>query len=122
MSEYTLPDLEFRCPDCPLCGNETNSVDDWFDCEWCNLTWDKRGTHGQRQDPQRPQCTAECAPHDEKSPSGGFRWPFLAGNRYRCALDADHVEQEIPHRGMRIDKPDLGHDTHEWPSVAPVTT
>lgn len=115
MSAPKLPDLEFQPPDCPLCGEETNPVDDCFDCESCNLSWDRHGERGERMDPQLPQCLAECTPYDGKLPNGGLRYSFLAGNRYACVLDAGHVgEDDQPHRGVRIDESDLEHDTHVW--------
>jgi hypothetical protein len=117
MAAPILPDLEFRCPDCPLCGVETNSADGAFDCEGCNLTWSLDGTSGERMDPHRPQCLAECMPHEAKHADGSFRYPSLAGRRYACALDADHADTPAPspHRGVRVDAVDDYYVyTHEW--------
>lgn len=117
-----LPELEFRAPDCPLCGMETNPDDGAFDCESCNLTWESDGRHGQRLDPQSPQCLGQCRPHDEMIGDETPRWPTLYGRVYTCVLDADHPDhtdpkshQQTPHRGVRTDTQDPDYvDTHVW--------
>jgi hypothetical protein len=121
MAEPRLPELEFRAPDCPLCGTETNPNDGAFDCESCNLTWESDGRNGRREDPSRPRCAATCMPHEEKLPDGTPRWKSLAGRRYECALDADHGDhidhqskQRIPHRGVYFIGGLNYPDTHEW--------
>lgn len=111
-TEPTLPDLEFRAPDCPLCGLETNPVDGSYDCESCNLTWSSDGRHGERMDLSVPRCTATCMPHEEKLPDGSPRWKTLAGRVYACVLDADHSEIGIPHRGVVTNGNYF--DTHHW--------
>ena len=119
-----LPDLVFRAPDCPLCGMETNPVDGAFDCESCNLTWSSDDRTGQRQDPQLPQCLAQCRPHDELASDGTPRWASLHGRAYTCVLDAGHGEridprshQPVPHRGV-CPVESWGYvDTHVWEVV-----
>lgn len=116
-----LPELEFRSPDCPLCGMETNPNDGAFDCESCNLTWGSDGTHGERMDPSAPRCTATCMPHEEKMADGAPRWKHLAGREYACVLDAGHGDridprshQKVPHRGVSYIEAWGYSDTHEW--------
>lgn len=113
-----IPDLEFRAPDCPMCGAETDAVDHAFDCEGCNLTWGSDGRHGERMDPCLPKCEAQIMPHEEKTPTGSLRWPTLAGRTYECVLDATHVEGDVPHRGVHINGRDEYYvDTHLWDVV-----
>lgn len=120
-----LPDLEFRAPDCPLCGMETNPVDGAFDCESCNLTWSSDGQSGQRQLPELPQRLAQCRPHDELLHAETPRWPTLYGRVHTCVLEAGHgahidpqSHQAVPHRGVRTDTQDPDYIvTHVWEVV-----
>lgn len=51
-------DLEFRCPDCPLCSKETDSDGDGFTCYGCRASWDRDGTRGSWDDPTELACVA----------------------------------------------------------------
>ena len=39
-------DLEFRCPDCPMCDKETDTDGDSFVCYGCEAAWAMDGTRG----------------------------------------------------------------------------
>lgn len=108
-----IPDLEFRCPDCPLCDAETSAMDGCFDCESCGMSWRLDGTHGYRMNEDTPQCTAEISPWEDRVENAEY--PILWDLRYRCLLEAGHdvAPNDVPHRGARIDRADAC-DTHEW--------
>lgn len=89
-----MPALEFICPYCPFCGEETVSNDDYFDCEKCGLTWESNGSFLERIDNQ-PQCLAEKGPCVDLP---GYE-PIA---QYRCVLGEGH---ENLHCGYRIDQP-----------------
>lgn len=44
----TIPDLEFRNPDCPRCHQEVAGDGDSWWCEHCGITWSHDGTGGQQ--------------------------------------------------------------------------
>jgi hypothetical protein len=52
------PDLEFRCPDCPLCDKETDTDGDSFVCYPCEASWSMDGTRGSWNDPTELACSA----------------------------------------------------------------
>jgi hypothetical protein len=107
MSTPAIPDLEFSCPPCALCGEETNYEDGYFDCGNCQLSWPKEGRDGFRANHEIPQCLTE------RSPFTHYEDVVIRKRRYCCLLDAEHP---LPHRGVRIDDLD-GYDTHEWSDV-----
>lgn len=108
-----LPDLEFRCPDCPFCGDEVNSEDGDFYCEKCNVAWTDKGENGERTSTDLPQCSAERSPWENEE-----KYLTLRPLRYRCVLDEGH---KPPHRGYRIDDTDNMIDAHVWKDTAAVS-
>lgn len=78
------PPLELRCPDCSICGQETNpSPDRTFDCETCKVSWSYTGNgpdigDGEWNDPDAPRCA---------STTTSTWWP--EGSSARCLLSAD---------------------------------
>jgi len=77
------PPLEYRAPDCALCGNEVVHDGDGFCCEQCCAWWDSHGD-GQWDDPDAEQCGATVQPLadmvDEEART----------RTYRCALEVGH--------------------------------
>lgn len=107
-----MPELEFRCPSCPFCDEDTIAEDKCFDCRSCGISWDSDGKFIQRIDEYEcPQCTAKVTPFAVRS---GCQ--VIAHYKYRCAMNEDHATE---HRGYRIDPPPgedrwSGGDTHTW--------
>jgi hypothetical protein len=52
------PDLEFRCPDCPMCDKETGTDGDSFVCEGCEAHWSMDGRRGEWFDATETGCPA----------------------------------------------------------------
>lgn len=91
------PPLEARCPDCSVCGEETNYVDASFDCENCNCSWSESGVSydsGEWLDPEVDQCAETVQPYLDNT------WIKDDDERkqksYRCVRDADHVDSTRP--------------------------
>jgi hypothetical protein len=96
-----VPDLEFPPPDCAFCGTETDTVDDYFDCPICQLSWDHNGRFVGPINEDKPRCGVEVKPWADKP---GYE--AIAEHVYRCVLDEGHAEDDNPrmtHRGYRVD-------------------
>lgn len=103
MTRMPVPPLQWRNPDCPICGHEVaNSDVNVFECRTCKVLWDALG-NGEHQDPEIRQCYAEKQPFIGKGPG-------IEGNVYRCVCDLGH--KGVWHVGIRIDgeKPDPTND------------
>jgi len=42
-----VPDLLFEYPRCPICGHEANNDGDSWDCDKCEIVWDRNGERGE---------------------------------------------------------------------------
>lgn len=50
-------ELYYRCPDCAICGKETDADGDSFRCYACRCHWSMRGgDDGEWDDPSEPIC------------------------------------------------------------------
>lgn len=92
-----VPPLEWRPPECPLCGAETDPDGDAFVCHSCSMVWPL--TAGEPGDPIEddvPQCRVMVAP---------FTMASIADQWFRCVLDVDHREDgNEEHIGVRSDR------------------
>ncbi len=92
------PPLEARCPDCSICGKETDYSDEQFVCEQCECYWpaDNRAydDRGEWNDPEAKQCAERVQPWLDNT------WvtdPEHKREVVRCLLDASHTEHDVPH-------------------------
>lgn len=113
MNPIPIPDLEFRPPDCPLCGDETESADEGFCCSNCILYWSADGTRGERGDDVE-ECGNERRPYANQA-----RYQSIRGALFHCVLGTGH--KGLCH-GVRVDIPDRLDETHCWDPAAPVAT
>lgn len=72
------PPLEARCPDCSMCGAETEYYDEGFNCGPCAASWPDQHPDepGAWDDPDADQCRWTAKGH--------------ANTEYRCLLGTDH--------------------------------
>jgi len=91
------PLLEYRCPDCSICGKETSYEDESFTCEDCNCSWPERNAYdfpGEWNDPEAQQCGETIRPYLTNT------WIKADDIRkhlaFRCERDADHVDSASP--------------------------
>jgi hypothetical protein len=100
MSRPLPPPLEVRCPDCPICGTETDaSPDNTFDCQDCGCSWPRdqsNGGHptddpGEWNDPDADRCPATTT----------STW-WAEGVYAHCLLTAGHGRM---HYGAHSDDP-----------------
>lgn len=100
----TIPPPGYRCPDCRLCGRETDNADGELICIHCRVGWSNSDywRPGYRLDDE-PQCAAETSPYPDQ--------PTVAHYRYRCVLNDGH---EGNHAGGRVDLPGA-ESVYEWP-------
>lgn len=80
------PDVEFTCPDCGICGEETCTADDGgYYCEDCGAYFDDRGRFSGWEDDTAAQCEARAAcvidPPDSR----------ILPRPKRCLLAAGHT-------------------------------
>lgn len=85
------PPLAPRCPDCSICGAETNYVDESFECDNCGCYWPDSGAAydepGEWHWPDR-QCDADIQPFVDNQfvdPTAPYKY-----RTYRCLLGQDH--------------------------------
>lgn len=79
-----VPDVEFTCPPCPICGRELASDGDALVCHKCEASWSSNGTGGTWADPDAPRCLAKRTIGDDVD---------------QCILARDHdVDAETSHR------------------------
>ena len=108
-----FPPLDFRCPYCPLCDQETYSEDECFCCDRCGGTWPTSHSEpGEPIETEADQCDAEVQPW-----AGNTEYPNIADHRYRCVLDAGHEAKQ--HAGLRSDRViehhwSVGPDVFRW--------
>lgn len=105
-------DLEFRCPDCPVCMKETNCDGDSFRCDHCAATWDRDGTRGEWDEPNVAQCVSVIKrwEHAELSPDH----EMIRHAADRCILsDGHHTADGTKHRDDSI---------NEWTDESPYLT
>lgn len=86
------PSLEFHAPDCPICGQETNPVDDFFDCESCECSWDRRGDFHEWDDPMASQCEATIQPYVDNEYVVDTPSKYKV---FRCVLNGGHYEEGV---------------------------
>lgn len=58
-----VPDIEFECPPCPICGVGLDTDGDSFTCYPCGASWDTNGTGGRWDDPSALRCLASVNPY-----------------------------------------------------------
>lgn len=92
----TPPPLQPRCPDCPLCAEETYPRDGGYGCDRCAALWpeDPSGYEpGEWLTPDEPQCDETVRPYVSNT------WikddDPRKHNEYRCLLDAGHYEPGV---------------------------
>lgn len=86
------PPLEWRCPDCSVCGNETKCVEaGCFECRSCAITWTSDG-EGEWDEPDEERCAETVQPWLDNT------WIKDDDERkhkeFRCVLAAGHDEDE----------------------------
>jgi hypothetical protein len=93
------PPLEARCPDCSICGKETDYYDESFRCESCGACWPADNSaytdEGDWEDPDAEQCDERVQPWLNKE------WvtdPEQKRRVVRCLLDEGHVAHGEKHR------------------------
>ena len=87
------PPLEFRTPDCSICGEET-VFEEGFYCENCQAAWDEHGApEGEwYEDPKREaeQCPSIHRPYPDNANER------LAAIEYHCVLELGHADRDVP--------------------------
>lgn len=58
------PDLEFRCPDCPICDKELDTDGDSFVCYTCDAHWSMDGRKGAWFEAEQIACPSKIKPFD----------------------------------------------------------
>lgn len=108
-AQPTPPPLIPRCPECPLCGDEVNPVDDYFLCENCDVSWpmyDQGYATGEWTQFPDVRCKEVVQPRVD---NGWIRNLALRAERFQCVLGGDHVKHELPHAN-----PDMDHFAKGW--------
>jgi hypothetical protein len=113
VSDLSIPDLEFRGPDCPFCGEECRYEEGWV-CEPCGFSWSSSGSHGERLSigswsATLPPCDEEVSPLTHVIDES---LALIRDYRYRCVRDHGHDDD---HAGVRVDEYHPT-DTHSWKS------
>lgn len=85
-------ELEWRAPDCPICGEETSHDGDSYYCEGCNACWPGNTGEGEWLDDTASQCPSTHQPLAKNEFAAGQSFRF---DTVRCLLSADH---KPPHR------------------------
>ncbi len=109
------PALIHRNPDCSLCGEETELVDDYFQCGECGFYWPINGVHdelGTPCDEDTPICGNRVRPFID------YRGPVALSQKtreqvYTCVLEAGHESQWC--RG--VDDDEKWPQDHSWVST-----
>lgn len=105
------PPLQPRCPDCSLCGEETNWEHDGYACQYCDAQWSERVTGGEPGswlEPDEPQCEETTSPYVDNTwiPDDDPRKNLV----FRCLLSDGHRA----HPG--VDGRPIPHANHEMTS------
>jgi hypothetical protein len=82
------PPLDPRCPDCSLCGRETDAFDGEWRCDRCAASWPIHiDSFGEWTEPEADQCDATCQPLANNALCSDEARAWIC----RCALTADHA-------------------------------
>lgn len=87
-----VPELYWRNPDCPLCGEEVSHDGDCYCCETCDAHWPEDTGEGAWSNYEAEQCASTHQPLARNPYADGEPYQFEAK---RCLLDVDH---QPPHR------------------------
>lgn len=83
------PELEFPCPPCSLCGEDTYHNGDCFRCDDCGAHWGGNGPGGW-DEPGLPVCTSTNKPFD---------YPGLSAEHESIRHHVDHCIRVEGHDG-----------------------